>query len=474
MRRPPEPGPRTATSRTTLTPARPPAETTGNLPNNGAGAAGAAYSNRNQSTLPNNGAGAAGAAYSNRNQSTLPNNGAGAAGAAAGAHYANNNNSGLPNNGAGAAGAAAGARYANNNNGYNNLGAGAMGAALGAGYANNNNGYWNGNYGMGGYGGVGAWGTGSPAYGYGYSSYSNPYYGGGGGDIGGGQPVAQPTAGPSYDYSQPLNTAAADPAPVAVDQGAAALAQARTAFQANDYATALQLTQQALAQTPNDSDLHEFLALVLFAQGQYEKAAAPLYAVLSIGPGWNWTSLITNYSDASLYTKQLRALEAYVKANPRSASAEFVLAYQYIAQGQGKAAIKPLESVVKLQPTDTLSPQLLAKLDPSAASIAPAPAPTQEFDPGKLAGTWVAQPPNAKITLAIKDGGAFEWSVAAAGKPAMTIKGTASVSNGVLTLASDQANAGNMAGTVAWQDDKDFNFRAVGAAANDPGLKFAR
>ena len=89
--------------------------------------------------------------------------------------------------------------------------------------------------------------------------------------------------------------------------------------------------------------LHEFLALVLFAQGKYEQAAAPLYAVLSVGPGWDWTTLIGNYSDAGVYTEQLRGLEAFVKANPKSAQAQFVLAYHYISQGHGEAAIKPLK-----------------------------------------------------------------------------------------------------------------------------------
>ena len=41
---------------------------------------------------------------------------------------------------------------------------------------------------------------------------------------------------------------------------------------------------------PNDASLHEFRALVLFALGQYEQAAATLYAVLSNGPGWDWTT----------------------------------------------------------------------------------------------------------------------------------------------------------------------------------------
>jgi hypothetical protein len=444
-------------------------------PDAGAAAAGAGAANRNQN--PNAGAAAAGAGYANRNQT--PNAGA----AAAGATYANRNQNPYSNAGA----AAAGATYANRNqNPYPNAGA----AAAGATYANRNqydqyhpgmsSGYWNGNYGASAVGaGVGVWGAGSPAYGYGYAPYSNPYSGvaaGGGGAV---QPVspAQSAGTPQYDYSQPLNTAAAPPEPAAADQGSSAVAQARDAFRTGDYDTALKLTQQALGQMPNDAALHEFLGLVLFAQGNYEQAAAPLYAVLSVGPGWDWTTLIGNYSDADVYTKQLRGLEAFVRANPKSAKGQFVLAYHYISQGQGQAAAKVLESVVALQPNDTLSAQLLSKLQPASARAVAPPAPPQPqpFDAGKLTGNWVAQgPQNAKITLSIKDDGGFTWTFALPGKPPTSISGASTLSDGVLTLTDNISKVGALTGQVVWQDDTHFGFRATGAPADDPGLKFAR
>ncbi len=227
----------------------------------------------------NAGSAAAGAGYANRNQSSSNHN---AGAAAAGAGYANRNQGGqYPNAGA----AAAGAGYANRNQGaqYPNAGA----AAAGAGYANNHNGTWNGNnyagWGAAGLGtgyatGVGAWGVGSPMYGWGYSGYSNPYYGGGFGS--GGVPqtaaVQQSTAAAGTDYSQPISTTAAAPDQAVASQAGSVYDQARAAFKAGDYAQALQLDQQALAQTPNDSNMHEFLALAYFAQGKYPQAAAPL------------------------------------------------------------------------------------------------------------------------------------------------------------------------------------------------------
>jgi hypothetical protein len=469
-----------------------------NQPSNaGAAAAGAGYSNRNQPS--NAGAAAAGAGYANRNQ---PSN---AGAAAAGAGYANRNQSGNFSN---AGAAAAGAGYANRNQagGFSNAGAAAAGAgyanrnqnpypnaapaAAGAAYANRNNydqyhpgmaaGYWNGNYGAAGVAAYGGMSMASPSYGYGSTPYVNPYAGAGLGA--GGVNQVQPTNAPAdngaaanaapYDYSQPVNVAAAPPdVPQPADPGSSPAQQAREAFQMGDYANSLRLTQQALGQMPNDVSLHEFLALVLFAQGSYEQAAAPLYAVLSVGPGWDWTTLIGNYSDSSLYTVQLRGLEDFVKANPQSAKAQFVLAYHYISDGHPDAAIRSLKNVISLQPNDNLSAQLLSKLQPGSA----APAAAQPVDPSILPGVWVAQaPPNATITLTMTQDAGFTWAFAAPGKPPVTINGNYTLNNGVLTLSGKDTPGGPLAGQVSSSDANHLSFKAVGGPSGDPGLQFTR
>ena len=55
----------------------------------------------------------------------------------------------------------------------------------------------------------------------------------------------------------------------------------------------------------------------LFAQGKYEQAAAPLYAVLSVGPGWDWTTLSGMYPDVDTYTGQLRSPGSLRQGEPR-------------------------------------------------------------------------------------------------------------------------------------------------------------
>jgi tetratricopeptide (TPR) repeat protein len=291
---------------------------------------------------------------------------------------------------------------------------------------------------------------------------------------------AQPaTTGSGYDYSQPISTTAPPPEPGSAEQADSTFDRARQAFKAGDYAQALQLDQQALARTPNDTALHEFLALVYFAQGKYQAAAAPLYAVLSVRPGWDWTTLSGMYADVETYTAQFRALEAYIRANSNSAQPRFVLAYHYLVQGHDSNAVEQLKWVVKLQPNDTLSAQLIARLQPSGgnqppppAEAAPVAAPGVEW---KLAGSWAAAPASGmKIALTIQDDGTFTWTATGPGKPPMNITGKSTFADSTLTLADKGGQNGALVGQVAWQDADHFTFRLVGAPANDPGLKFAR
>ena len=154
---------------------------------------------------------------------------------------------------------------------------------------------------------------------WGYWGYSNPYAT---------APVVIDNS--TIDYSQPILAADAPAAsnesqPTRTPHRAADLAsqdfdEARDAFSAQDYETALSQVNQAIAKVPNDPTLHEFRGLVLFATRQYKDAAAAIYAVLSAGPGWDWTTLSSLYSNVDVYTQQLRALEAYRKQNPRPAA----------------------------------------------------------------------------------------------------------------------------------------------------------
>ena len=365
------------------------------------------------------------------------------------------------------------------------------------------NGYWHGhnnagwnNFGTGFGLGLATWGLGTSLYNWGYSSYSNPYY------VAVPQtqtivvqqpvPYDQPTVTPSsFDYSRPYDLDAPPPDQTTADASVDIFDNARAAFKEGNYAQALTLTDQAIAKLPNDTSMQEFRALVLFALRDYDRAAAVLYSVLSVGPGWDWTTLISLYSDIEAYTADLRALEGYRDAHPDSASALFVLAYQYMTAGNTDAAAKEFERVVQLKPSDRLSAGLAKRLtapsadaepEPAAAALSDTPpadpqppagaASTPDPKAGSLPGTWVATPAEGvTITLAIKAEGGFTWAVKEKeGNRSFT--GTQSLGNGILTLAASDGSP--MVGKLTWKDDNQFNFKVLGGGDDDPGLTFKK
>jgi tetratricopeptide (TPR) repeat protein len=334
--------------------------------------------------------------------------------------------------------------------------------------------------------GYSSWGLESLATPWLYSDYSNPYMTPETQTIIVQQPVPVPvgTEAPvspsttvAFDYSKPIGVTEPPPEAAAVDTAQDALTEARDTFRAGDYARALALADQALAQTPNDPILHEFRALVLFALNRYKEAAATAYVVLTAGPGWNWATMVGLYSDVETYNKQLRELEANVRRNPNDASSHFLLAYHYMVQGHKEAAASQFQQVVKLEPKDQLStrfaaalgvtppeppklPAQLANADntgaakpmdlaQAAAGNSPKAGPKPESAPAEdvplppappqeLQGQWSAKP-NEKmsIVLALNADGTFGWTVTQDGK-SQTLQGWAGYQDQILTLAQEQ------------------------------------
>jgi tetratricopeptide (TPR) repeat protein len=292
--------------------------------------------------------------------------------------------------------------------------------------------------------------------------YYNPYY------------VAPAVGVASYDYSQPIDTTSQPPPATVTDPAMTSFDAARESFKTGNYDQALQQTNTALTTLPNDRDVQEFRALCLFALGRYEEAAAPLYSVLSVGPGWDWTTLAGLYPSVDVYTKQLRALESYCTANPKSSAARFVLTYEYLTEGYIDAAVSSLKQIVAMNPSDTLSAKLLRQLDPPKNQPPPAAAPTDTAPPqgATIAGSWVAKPSaDTSITLAVQPGGAFTWQVTQKGQTRQ-FSGASTYGDGILTLAQDKGPA--MVGRVRWTDTSHIDFRVVGDGPDDPGLSFSK
>jgi predicted Zn-dependent protease len=146
---------------------------------------------------------------------------------------------------------------------------------------------------------------------------------------------------------------------------------ARELFKAGKYAEAQAKVESAIKELPSDAMLHEFRSLTLFAQGHYKDAAAGLYAVLAAGPGWDWETVKFLYGNENVYAGHLRALEEAVKADPKAGYGHFLLAYQYLVLGNKDSAVKELQEVTRVQPTDKLSAALVKALTSSPAASGP-------------------------------------------------------------------------------------------------------
>ncbi len=390
-------------------------------------------------------------------------------------------------------------------------------------YYHNYDGYWHHGYWGGGQWGWGNWGGpmgiwsftrwsfGPVYYASGYGEFRNPFLAG--------QKVPLK---PFLDYGKPIENIPDDDEPAAksassaadtgntkeaaaesteeilsyvvkspeVKAGLKSFDAAAEAFRKKDYDRALEKTDDALEQLPYDSAIHEFRALVLFAQGDYPQAAATVYAVLAVSPGWDWTTLSSRYDDQEEYARHLRQLEAFHKQNPDSAVAAFLRGYHYTTCRHTEAAAKQMQAAARLLPDDPLIPRLAILIagaaEKSPASSAPA-APTeassqppkdnssnQNIPPvtkAKLAGRWQAtRGGTTNITLTLRDDQQFMWAATRDGKTRL-IAGPYAFEGNVLFLYGGSAT---LIGGLQARPSGSFNFTLLDNAPADPGLDFAR
>ncbi len=168
-----------------------------------------------------------------------------------------------------------------------------------------------------------------------------------------------------FDYSQPIAAPPRDEDSLEEDvekSSAELIASAREAFRKGLYPMARRYLDKALKLVPGDTLAHEFRSLIFFAEGKYKDAAGVMYAVLAKGPGWDWDTMSAFYPPGDAYSRQLEALEAFCKENPKSADAHFLLGYHYLVLDEKDAAASAFAVAAELQPRDKLSASLAAAL----------------------------------------------------------------------------------------------------------------
>ena len=321
----------------------------------------------------------------------------------------------------------------------------------------------------------------------GYWGYSNPYYSSG-------SYYAESGSG-NYSYQEPL-VEYADPAeapaegaaseevaypPGVTTEGMDAFDAARSAFYEGDYQLASEHVNETLKTMPNDAVVHEFRSLVLFALQQFDESAAANYAVLAVGPGWDWTTMSSLYGNVDDYTSQLRALEDYVQSNPDSSSGHFLLAYHYATADHEDAAAAQYKQVLQLNPQNDVALDQLSQLEGAEAiaeftslpqgsdTAASETAPDLPVD--QLEGTWAGQKGNATFEMTLTADGGFTWAFKQ-GEKSESVGGVYAVDNNVLAveLDSDDTLAAEISNLTATSMD----FLLVSYDPNEEPMKFQK
>ena len=103
-------------------------------------------------------------------------------------------------------------------------------------------------------------------------------------------------------------------------------------------------------------------SLCLLAAKDYRGAAMEAHAALALGPPVDWPTLYSYYENVDTYTAQLRALEKFVRDNPKAPEGHFLLGYHFLMTRNKDAAKKELDQAIALAPQDKLAQEMLKRL----------------------------------------------------------------------------------------------------------------
>ena len=187
-------------------------------------------------------------------------------------------------------------------------------------------------------------------------------------------PIASPVIpdAPQVVAADPQPQPPAQPEDPKVKEAGMRFDVARDQFKGGSYADAVASLDKGIKVLPNDTALHEFRALALFAQGKFSEATPVIYSVLAVGPGWSWDTVKSFYADWHTYEQQLNRLKAYVDANPKDAGSRFLLAYHMLVIDDRQQAVNLLNQVTTLNPEDQLAHAMSTAIAQSLTPATPA------------------------------------------------------------------------------------------------------
>ncbi|MEM9827281.1 MAG: tetratricopeptide repeat protein [Planctomycetota bacterium] len=187
----------------------------------------------------------------------------------------------------------------------------------------------------------------------------------------------RPTVPPPRVYTTPVQTVYRPSAPAQppVTKSRPPMSEARNKtqvakafFGTRQYAQALPYLDRVIQLRPQDADAFQFRALIHFALGNHEKAAADAYDAFQFGSAWTAPVVAQIYNQNTEYSQHLRRLRQTVASQP-TMPGHFLLAYHEFVRGDITAGRSNLRAVLAMQPGEPLSEKLLAATLPKADTI---------------------------------------------------------------------------------------------------------
>jgi tetratricopeptide (TPR) repeat protein len=183
------------------------------------------------------------------------------------------------------------------------------------------------------------------------------------------------------------------------------------------------------------------------------------------------------YANVDAYTQQLRAFEAFAKANPKSPDEHFLLGYHYLTTGFAENARKHFGLAQTLLPDDRLLSQLVGMTTPPEERKAnqiepPTVPPEKQLSTAKLVGSWKATNQGATFQLDLSKDGGFTWTYSR-GNEKQSVKGVFAVDQNNLALETNDGG-GTMLAEIDFANPLQFKFKMIGDGEKDPGLDFKK
>jgi tetratricopeptide (TPR) repeat protein len=132
-------------------------------------------------------------------------------------------------------------------------------------------------------------------------------------------------------------------------------------FMRGKYSNAMQWAQRAQELMPQ-ARIHAIKAQALFAQGFYSGAASEARAASAMGPLIDWSTLYGYYNyNMPMFSKQFKSLQEFVRQNPSSSDARYLLGYQHLILGQEELGHAQMAIAAVLEPIDVVPTSMLAR-----------------------------------------------------------------------------------------------------------------